>query len=72
MNMNERNRIGMGSAQKWGGEGGGVGLVHDKPGEGTIEYRTRSCPFHKGLGKGVGNEDIIYRIRGLLKMSNRR
>jgi hypothetical protein len=55
-----------------GGEGGGVGLVHDKPGEGTIEYRTRSCPFHKGLGKGVGNEDIIYRIRGLLKMSNRR
>ena len=42
-----------------GGEGGGVGLVHDKPGEGTIEYRTRSCPFHKGLGKGVGNEDNL-------------
>jgi hypothetical protein len=56
-----------------GGEGGiRVGLVHDQPGEGTLEYRTRPCPFHKGLGKGVGNKDIIYRIRGLLKISNRR
>ncbi len=54
-----------------GGEGGGVGLVHDQPGEGTIEYWTRSCPFHKGLGKGVGNEKKIYRIRGLLKNFNR-
>jgi hypothetical protein len=70
--MNERNRIGMGSAQKWGGRGVGSDWCMIKPGEGTIEYRTRSCPFHKGLGKGVGNEDIIYRIRGLLKMSNRR
>ena len=42
---------------KNGEEGSGVGLVHDQPGEGTIEYRTRSCPFHKGLGKGVGNEE---------------
>ncbi len=36
--------------------GGGVGLVHDQHGEGTIDYWTRSCPFHKGLGKGVWNE----------------
>ncbi len=49
----------MGYAQKWGG---GVGLVHDQLGEGTLEYRTRSCPFHKELGKGVGNEDIIYTV----------
>ena len=55
-NLNERKRIGGCVAQKMGGEGGGVGLVHDQPGEGTIEYWTRSCPFHKGLGKGVGNE----------------
>ncbi len=53
--------------KKWG-EGNGVGLVHDKPKEGTIEYWTRSCPFHKGLGKGVGNKKRINRIRGLIKI----
>jgi hypothetical protein len=68
--MNKRNMIGMGFTQKMGG-GVGDGLVHNQPREGTLEYRTRSCPFHKALGKGVGNEDIIYRIRGLLKISNR-
>ncbi len=43
-----------------------------RTGEGTLEYWTLSCPFHKGLGKGMGNEDIIYPIRGLLKISNRK
>jgi hypothetical protein len=51
---------------KNGGEGGGVGLVHDQPGEGTLEYWTRSCLIHKGLGKGVWKKRI-NRIRGLLK-----
>ncbi len=36
-NLNERKRIGGCVAQKMGGEGGGVGLVHDQPGEGTID-----------------------------------
>jgi hypothetical protein len=45
-----------------GGAVGGVALVHGKPGYGK----------GYGVSKGVGNKDKIYRMGGLLKISNRK
>jgi hypothetical protein len=41
-----------------GGEGDGVGLVHDQAGVRycTIEYRTRLMSFPQGVGKGGGTK----------------
>ena len=59
-----------------GGEGGGVGLVHDQAGVMT-RYTGIPDPAHvlfaKGLGKGEEQKTDNHRIRGpiILNMSNR-